>query len=81
MALRNYRANQFGNWIMVSRKIIHELHGMGWFILALGFFFLAIPYIFKVSEFNFILFYTIVGIVFIKMAIIFRHDLRFDNFI
>lgn len=66
---------------MVSRKIIHELHGMGWFILGLGFFFLAIPYIFKVSEFNDILFFTIAGIIFIKIAIIFRENLRFDKLI
>lgn len=66
---------------MVSKKILHELHGMGWFILALGFFFLAIPYIFKVSEIEFILFYTIVGIIFIKIAIIFRENLRFDKLI
>jgi hypothetical protein len=66
---------------MVSKKIIHELHGMGWFILALGFFFLAIPYIFKVSELEFTLFYTIVGIIFIKIAIIFRENLRFDKLI
>jgi len=66
---------------MVSAKIVHELHGMGWFILALGIFFLLIPYIFKVSDFNFILFYTIVGIIFIKIAIIFRENLRFDKLI
>lgn len=66
---------------MVSKKIIHELHDMGWFVLALGFFFIAIPYIFKVSDFNHILFFTIVGIIFIKLAIVFRENLRFDKII
>ena len=66
---------------MVSAKILHELHGMGWFVLGLGIFFIAVPYIFKVSDFNYILFYTIVGIIFIKMAIIFRENLRFDKII
>ena len=66
---------------MVSRKIISELHGMGWFVLALGIFFIIIPYLFKVSDFNHILFYTIVGIIFIKMAILFRENLRFDKLI
>lgn len=64
---------------MVSKTILHELHIMGWFVLALGIFFLLIPYIFKVSDFTYILFYTIVGIIFIKMAIIFRENLRFDK--
>jgi len=66
---------------MVAKKILSELHVMGWFILALGVFFLLVPYIFKVSEFNHILFYTIVGVIFIKIAIIFRHNLRFDKII
>jgi len=66
---------------MVSKKILSELHGMGWFVLALGIFFIIIPYLFKVSDFNHILFYTIVGIIFIKMAILFRENLRFDKFI
>lgn len=66
---------------MVSAKIIKELHDLGWFILALGIFFLMAPYIFKVSPFEFILFYTIVGIIFIKLAIIFRENLRFDKLI
>jgi len=66
---------------MVRKTILHELHIMGWFVLALGIFFLAVPYIFKVSDFNHILFYTIVGIIFIKIAIIFRENLRFDKLI
>jgi len=64
---------------MVKKTILHELHILGWFVLALGIFFLLIPYIFKVSDFTHILFYTIVGIIFIKMAIIFRENLRFDK--
>ena len=66
---------------MVSKNLLNELHGMGWFVLALGIFFLAIPYIFKISDFNHILFYTIAGIIFIKIAIIFRENLRFDKII
>ncbi len=66
---------------MVSTRVLNELHGMGWFILALGIFFLLVPYIFKVSDFNHILFYTIVGIIFIKIAILFRENLRFDKLI
>lgn len=66
---------------MVSKKIINELHGMGWFVLGLGIFFIVIPYIFRVSEFNHIIFYTVAGIIFIKLAIIFRENLRFDKII
>lgn len=66
---------------MVSTKIIKELHDLGWFVLGLGIFFLITPYLFKVSDFNFILFYTIAGIIFIKLAIIFRENLRFDKII
>lgn len=64
---------------MVSKNILGELHSLGWFVLALGIFFLAVPYLFKISDFNHILFYTIVGIIFIKLAIIFRENLRINK--
>jgi len=66
---------------MVSAKILGEFHTLGYFILALGIFFLLVPYIFKVSNFDHILYWTITGIIFIKLAIIFRENLRFDKII
>lgn len=66
---------------MVLKNLFSELHGMGWFVLGLGIFFLAIPYIFNVSEFNSVLYFTIVGLIFIHIAIIFRENLRFDEII
>ncbi len=66
---------------MVSKEFLNEIHDLGWIVLAIGIFFLAVPYIFKISDFNHIIYYTIVGIIFIKLAIIFRENLRFDKII
>jgi len=66
---------------MVSKKILSELHLMSWIILALGVFMIMIPYIYKVSTFAYILGFTIVGAILIKLAIVFRNNLRLDKFI
>lgn len=66
---------------MLSKNFLNELHLAGVFVLITGIFLMAVPYIFRVSDFNFIVFYTVFGIVLIKLAIIFRENLRFDKFI
>jgi len=66
---------------MVSKNILNELHTLGYFVLFAGIFVMVIPYIFRVSNFNHILFFTIFGIILIKLAIIFREHLRFDKII
>lgn len=66
---------------MVSKKFLSEMHTGSWLVLVTGLFFIAVPYIFKISDFNLILFYTIVGIALIKISIIFRENLRIDKVI
>jgi hypothetical protein len=54
-------------------------HKFGIFVLVLGIFFVLLPYIFEISDFVEILFWTILGIILIKLAIFNRDKLRLDK--
>jgi len=54
-------------------------HAFGIFILVLGILFVILPYIFQIDDFVLILFYTILGLILIKIAIFGRDKLRLDK--
>jgi len=54
-------------------------HKFGIFVLVLGIFFVLLPYILEITEFVEILFWTIIGVILIKIAIFNRDKLRLDK--
>jgi hypothetical protein len=54
-------------------------HTFGIFVLFVGIFLIAVPYIFKIDDFVLILFWTILGLIVIKIAIFWRDKLRLDK--
>ncbi len=54
-------------------------HAFGIFVLFVGIFLIAVPYIFKIDDLVLIIFWTILGLVVIKIAIFWRDKLRLDK--